>query len=201
MELNLSDVLSRVGKLSGVSTDAEIARVLGVSPQTLSTWKRRGTIPYERVCDYAVNNDVSLDYLLLGLGGSSYVGGVDPILLEGIGLEFLSTAPELHSAYNLALVYNKITPFVEPGKNWGSLVRREVAYLAQIVKMQRNQPDLSHEEEQRIMKKLGISEDEVSDKAANIKDTSDTNQTKVKQTISGSNHQIAGRDLVNKDKS
>ena len=137
MELNLADVLSRVGKLSGVDTDAEIARALGVSPQTLSTWKRRGTIPYERVCDFAVNQDVSLDYLLLGIGGSSYVGGVDPVLLEGIGLEFKASAPELQGAYNLALVYNRISPMIEPGTNWAEIVRREVAYLSQILRMQK----------------------------------------------------------------
>lgn len=66
MNINLSDVLDRISSLEKVKTDAEIAHVLQVSPQTMSTWKRRGTVPYERICSFCSSNGYSLDYILLG---------------------------------------------------------------------------------------------------------------------------------------
>ncbi|ARR08611.1 hypothetical protein Vc3S01_A0638 [Vibrio campbellii] len=66
MNIELSEVLDRISKLEQVKTDADIAQILNVSPQTMSTWKRRGTIPYERICELCNAKGYSLDSILLG---------------------------------------------------------------------------------------------------------------------------------------
>lgn len=196
MKLILSDVLSRVGKLSSVSTDAEIANVLGVSPQTLSTWKRRGTIPYERICSFATSKDVSLDYLLLGVSGRSYLGGLDPMLLEGIGMEFEATAPELLTIHNIGLIYNRVVKLLEPKDNWTKTVEEEVAYFAQIShaqsRVENGKLPPIYEEESRVFKKEGIDSYEVFGASKNDDTTS------VTQYISGTGNDVAGRDIVKK---
>ncbi|HKS12378.1 MAG TPA: helix-turn-helix domain-containing protein [Pseudomonas sp.] len=61
-------VLTRLKLATGTSSDAALAKVLGVSPQTLSSWKVRNSVPYSFCIDLAVHEDVSLDWLLLGEG-------------------------------------------------------------------------------------------------------------------------------------
>nr|WP_275659337.1 helix-turn-helix domain-containing protein [Shewanella insulae] len=194
----LSDVLSRVGKLSNVSTDAEIANVLGVSPQTLSTWKRRGTIPYERICNFAASKDVSLDYLLLGVSARSYLGGLDPLLLEGIGLEFEAEAPEFFTIHNVGLIYNRVIKLLEPNDNWTKVIEEEVAYFAQIShaqsRVEKGKLPPVYEEESRVFKKEGIDSNEVFGGSKN------DDMTSVTQYISGNKNEVAGRDIVKKTK-
>ncbi|MCP2937533.1 helix-turn-helix domain containing protein, partial [Salmonella enterica subsp. enterica serovar Typhimurium] len=52
--------------LTGANTDAELSRALSVSPQTLSSWKVRESIPYSLCIDIAKKHACSLDWLLLG---------------------------------------------------------------------------------------------------------------------------------------
>lgn len=66
MNIELSGILDRISKLEGVKTDADIAHILKVSPQTMSTWKRRGTVPYERICAFCSAKSHSLDYVIFG---------------------------------------------------------------------------------------------------------------------------------------
>ena len=61
-------VLSRLKQLTGTSTDVQLARALGVSPQTLSSWKVRASVPYALCVELARQNACSLDWLLLGEG-------------------------------------------------------------------------------------------------------------------------------------
>lgn len=62
----LNEVLKRVAILCEAHSDAALARALSVSRQTVSTWRKRGTIPYEAITQFAHEKNVSLDYLLLG---------------------------------------------------------------------------------------------------------------------------------------
>ena len=59
-------VLSRLKLITGSSTDVQLARSLEVSPQTLSSWKVRQSIPYSLCVDLARKQGCSLDWLLLG---------------------------------------------------------------------------------------------------------------------------------------
>ncbi|MBD3657102.1 helix-turn-helix domain-containing protein [Marinobacter sp.] len=61
-------VLSRMKKLFSVEKDAELARALGISPQTLSSWRQRSAVPYALCVEYAKSQGASLDWLLYGEG-------------------------------------------------------------------------------------------------------------------------------------
>jgi hypothetical protein len=61
-----ASVLARLKLLTGSDTDVQLARALKVSPQTLSSWKVRDSIPYSLCVDLARQHGCSLDWLLLG---------------------------------------------------------------------------------------------------------------------------------------
>lgn len=67
------EILGRLKKITLVKTDSGLSEVLGVSPQTLSSWKGRGRIPYSVCMEVAQAHGVSLDWLF---------GGQGPMLLQ-----------------------------------------------------------------------------------------------------------------------
>jgi len=63
---SLASVLARLKQLTGSATDVQLARALDVSPQTLSSWKVRDSIPYSLCVVAARKHRCTLDWLLLG---------------------------------------------------------------------------------------------------------------------------------------
>ncbi|MBX6962563.1 hypothetical protein EX229_22820, partial [Providencia rettgeri] len=61
-------IIDRLKSVLNVTTDAALCRALDVSPQTLSSWKLRDSIPYAICVDISIKQNVSLDWLLLGRG-------------------------------------------------------------------------------------------------------------------------------------
>lgn len=59
-------VLSRLKALFTVETDADLAEVMEVKKTTLSSWKRRESVPYAECVQIAQKKNVSLDWLLVG---------------------------------------------------------------------------------------------------------------------------------------
>lgn len=68
--VDINDVLDRVAALVGADSDARLATELGTTSQVIHGWRKRGTIPYEKLVEFATRPDVrasvSLDYLLFG---------------------------------------------------------------------------------------------------------------------------------------
>ncbi|MDZ5602389.1 helix-turn-helix domain-containing protein [Pseudomonas sp. RP23018S] len=64
----LSLVLTRLKLLTCAQSDAQLSRTLQISPQTLSSWKVRDSVPYALCVDIARTYACSLDWLLLGEG-------------------------------------------------------------------------------------------------------------------------------------
>ena len=62
------NVLARLKLITGTTTDVSLALALQISPQTLSSWKGRGSTPYSKCVEIAQSRGVSLDWLLLGVG-------------------------------------------------------------------------------------------------------------------------------------
>ncbi|WEK32715.1 MAG: helix-turn-helix domain-containing protein [Candidatus Pseudomonas phytovorans] len=62
----LAAVLTRLKLLTGAQSDADLSRALSVSPQTLSSWKVRDSVPYSLCIEMARQHACSLDWLLLG---------------------------------------------------------------------------------------------------------------------------------------
>ncbi|WP_164970978.1 helix-turn-helix domain-containing protein [Halarcobacter mediterraneus] len=60
------DILSRLYELLGVTKDTEFCNRYNVKANTLSTWKKRNTIPYELIVEISQNENFSLDYILKG---------------------------------------------------------------------------------------------------------------------------------------
>jgi len=67
-DTGVKTVLSRMKTIYGVEKDAELARALDISPQTLSSWRQRSAIPYALCVECAKSRGASLDWLLYGEG-------------------------------------------------------------------------------------------------------------------------------------
>lgn len=61
-------VLERVARIAGARSDAALSRALGVKPQTLASWRKRGTVPYAEVVRFAETRRIWIEYLILGEG-------------------------------------------------------------------------------------------------------------------------------------
>jgi len=68
MNSEVDTVLSRMKKIFGVKRDADLARALAISPQTLSSWRQRAAVPYALCAECAKTKGASLDWLLYGEG-------------------------------------------------------------------------------------------------------------------------------------
>jgi len=60
-------VLNRVVERLSLKTDTDLARVLGVSKTTISTWRRRNKIPYENLLVLHYRGVVDFVYAILGV--------------------------------------------------------------------------------------------------------------------------------------
>ena len=61
-------IVDRLKKVLGVSRDDEVAKALGMSPQSLNGYKDRRKIPYEKILEFCEKENVSLDHVILGKG-------------------------------------------------------------------------------------------------------------------------------------
>lgn len=61
-------MLARLKQITQSKTDTSLSSALGISPQTLSSWKLRDSIPYAICVNVADQHDISLDWLLIGAG-------------------------------------------------------------------------------------------------------------------------------------
>lgn len=67
-DTGVKTVLARMKTIYGIEKDAELARALDISPQTLSSWRQRSAIPYSLCVECAKTRGASLDWLLYGEG-------------------------------------------------------------------------------------------------------------------------------------
>ncbi|MCP5440006.1 MAG: helix-turn-helix domain-containing protein [Chromatiaceae bacterium] len=66
-------VFERLSSIVGVSTDTGIAKRLGISPQAIYNARKRGTIPYEKILQFARTEKIDLNYLLFGVEATAAV--------------------------------------------------------------------------------------------------------------------------------
>lgn len=48
---NINSVIAKLKEAVDCKTDVELAKVLSISPSTISTWKKRNSIPYDKIED------------------------------------------------------------------------------------------------------------------------------------------------------
>lgn len=103
--MSLEKVLERLAAVTGAHNDAELARALNSSRQSLSKWRSRGSIPYEKLHSFAEENGASLDYLLLGKevdGGGN--GGIDKAVFDEVWAALKSDRSEMRALSSDALL-------------------------------------------------------------------------------------------------
>jgi len=64
MKTGKPGMLDTMKALAGVRTDTELAGFLGVSKQTIASWRQRGAVPMKACVDFANKAEVTLDSLL-----------------------------------------------------------------------------------------------------------------------------------------
>lgn len=68
---NLTEViLNRIKDIEGAKTDKDIGQVLATDPKTVAGWRHRDSVPWEKIIDYSRARQVSLEYLVNGIGGT-----------------------------------------------------------------------------------------------------------------------------------
>ncbi len=72
-KLRFDDVVGRFRDALGLSSDADVARALGLSTGDFANRKRRGTLPLEKLAAAALSRNVSVDWLLTGRAGEASV--------------------------------------------------------------------------------------------------------------------------------
>lgn len=61
-------VLTRLSRVLEAANDTELARMLGTTSSTISSWKARNSIPYAKCEEVAEDRGINLDWLLTGNG-------------------------------------------------------------------------------------------------------------------------------------
>ena len=65
---NVSDQVDRLKKVFKVKTDVALAEKLGKDKNTVSVWRRRKSIPLDVFRKVSVDESVSIDWLVSGVG-------------------------------------------------------------------------------------------------------------------------------------
>nr|WP_308282322.1 helix-turn-helix domain-containing protein [Providencia rettgeri] len=132
-------IIDRLKSVFNVTTDSALCRALDVSPQTLSSWKLRDSIPYAICVDISIKQNVSLDWLLLGRGErvneacneivTSAVSNSDLTLIELLGQldpevkkDILRRAEEKQQMINMQKELDKLALELERVKKIGWFV-------------------------------------------------------------------------------
>lgn len=74
MGVSYAEIIERMRWAGKLKNDSAVARVLGVTPQALSNYKKRGEMPTDLVLKFANIYGLSVDWLISG-DGEMYKGG------------------------------------------------------------------------------------------------------------------------------
>lgn len=66
--ISASAVLERLVLGLGLKNDSDLAKLLDTGASTISSWRKRDSVPFAICVDFAVERGLSLDWLLIGEG-------------------------------------------------------------------------------------------------------------------------------------
>ena len=66
--LTSSKILDLILKIKGIKTDAKLAQYWKVSATTVTNWRKRNSIPFEKIITFCKDEGLSLDYIFTGKG-------------------------------------------------------------------------------------------------------------------------------------
>lgn len=113
----------------GIRNSSELAKVLGITPQAISNYKKRGEMPTSLVFKFAERYGVSVDWLLTGSGS----------MMKGKG-----GPTEKVSVMAVIEVNADILQGKDRAKNEAddpALKSEELAYIKKLIRILRTQPD------------------------------------------------------------
>lgn len=96
--LETNDIIKRLKQLLGLKTDLELANLLEIKPNTLSSWKIRETLRYDKIIEVCKQYKIDLNEVFL----------VHPNSVYNIDLE--------HRVVKMISVNNHIEYFINPEK-------------------------------------------------------------------------------------
>jgi Bacteriophage CI repressor helix-turn-helix domain len=79
-----SKIIDRIIKYKGFKTDAKLSDYWDITPTTVTNWRKRNSIPFERIITFCEAEGISLDYIFTGKGEMIRrdVEGDDPEISE-----------------------------------------------------------------------------------------------------------------------
>lgn len=100
--MKIEAILARLKLVFNVSSDTALARALQTTPQTISSWRSRGNIPYSVCVNAAVGQGFTLDWLLMGREPAHYVRGAGTAeTIEGERLQLVELSPREQATLEL----------------------------------------------------------------------------------------------------
>lgn len=207
VDVSCDVILNRLSELLQTKTDAELGGALGVASQTVSTWRNRNKVPYEQLVELSIKTGTTLDFLIFGKSPGLVASDkrIDLELfnevkdaLNGSKSELRGTGLE-HLLEHIVDVYNSLSQCeTESEKN--RMLDAQIQLLNKILA-----PQIAKNLQDIAPHMTGESKSMIEADILKYKTLAELNEktgeSAVKQSISGSSHQIAGRDLVNKDNS
>ena len=64
--MNTEEIFDRFQRSIGIKRDDLIAKKLGITKQSLSGFKSRGSLPFEALLDYCEKHDIDTNFILYG---------------------------------------------------------------------------------------------------------------------------------------
>lgn len=119
MGVSYSDIIERMRWSGKLKNDSAVARTLGVTPQALSNYKKRGEMPTDLVLRFAGIYGLSVDWLITGEGDMYRPGAVRTL-----------KAGEEHSPYGREAGFQKLSDLA-------ALSPEELIYVGKMLKILR----------------------------------------------------------------
>lgn len=91
---SIGEILEIIKENKGLKTDADLAKLFKVKSHTVSTWRKRGTIPYESIVAMCEREEIDLTWLLLGEERAVYKGEAEACYMTTAGLKSRSEIVE-----------------------------------------------------------------------------------------------------------
>lgn len=128
MGVSYSEIIERMRWAGKLKNDSAVARVLGVTPQALSNYKKRGEMPTDLVLRFGNIYGLSVDWLISGEGEMYKAGAKGP---EYDRKGYMIAAEETPS-------YGKEGKEFTRSPDFAQLSPDEIIYVGKLLKILRN---------------------------------------------------------------
>jgi len=135
--LNIEDILTRIKEIEGVKTFKEVANILSVSEVNISQWRKRGSIPYEKLIEYCKNKDIVLDWLITGRGA----------------MRIIQSSPKQYAIVNIppGLTREDIEDYMRATTKNEALIKEKDLLDQKIIRLEQALAEMNEEDRNRIL--------------------------------------------------